>query len=132
MDRSINFGQGVVMARKIATAAVDALGPGDLAAVISTSGGVPQNLTADRTRLIAAINQKDWSTDGTDPDDNPPFTLRSPLQDGRCLCGLCVLDTITRVSEAVRYTPRRRKLLLFVGTGAVLQVGALPAAGDVG
>ena len=132
MDRSINFGQGVVTARKIASAVVDALGPGDLAAVVSTSGGIPQNLTMDHTRLLAAINQRDWSTDGSDPYLNPPFTLDSPLQDGRCLCGVCVLDTITRVSDAVRYTPRRRKLLVFVGTGAVLQVGALPPAGDVG
>src|SRR4051812_10059545 len=132
MDRSINFGQGVIMARKIASAVVDGLGPRDLAAVVSTSGGIPQNLTMDRTRLLAAINQRDWSTDGSDPYLNPPFTLDGPLQDGRCLCGLCVLDTITRVSDAVRYTPRRRKLLVFVGTGAVVQVGALPAAGDVG
>ena len=132
MDRSINFGQGVATARKIASAVVEGLGPGDLAAVISTSGGVPQNLTTDRTRLLAAINQRDWSTDGNDPDLNPPFTLDSPLQDGRCLCGVCVLDTITRVSDAVRYTPRRRKLLLFVGTGAVLQVGGQPAGGGIG
>ena len=123
MDRSINFGAGVVTARKIASAVVEGLGPGDLAAVVSTSGGIPQNLTMDHTRLLAAINQRDWSTDGSDPDLNPPFTLDSPLGDPRCLCGVCVLDTITRVSDAVRYTPRRRKLLVFVGTGAVLQVG---------
>ena len=136
MDRSINFGQGLVTARKIASTVVEGLGPSDLAAVVSTntSGGVPQNLTTDRARLLAAINQRDWSTDGIDPYLNPPFTLDSPLQDGRCLCGLCVLDTITRVSDAVRFTPRRRKLLVFVGTGAVLQVGigATAAAGDVG
>ena len=55
-----------------------------------------------------------------------------PLRDGRCLCGVCVLDTITRVSDAVRYTPRRRKLLVFVGTGAVLQVGALKSYAPIG
>jgi len=132
MDRSINFGLGLVTARKIASAVVDGLGPNDLAAVVSTSGGIPQNLTSDRARLLTAINQRDWSTDGSDPYLNPPFTLDSVRDDGRCLCGLCVLDTITRVSDAVRYTPRRRKLLVFVGTGAVLQVGPLPAAGDVG
>ena len=132
MDRSINFGAGLATARKIASAVVEELGPGDLAAVISTSGGVPQNLTGDRTRLLAAINQRDWSTDGTDPYLNPPFTLDSPLSDGRCLCGICVLDTITNVSDAVRYTPRRRKLLVFVGTGAVLQVAMRAPTGDVG
>jgi VWFA-related protein len=132
MDRSINSGAGVATARKIASAVVGELGPGDLAAVVSTSGGVPQNLTMDHTRLLATINQRDWSTDGTDPYLNPPFTLDSPLQDGRCLCGVCVLDTITNVSDAVRYTPRRRKLLVFVGTGAVLQVALRPPTGDVG
>ena len=66
------------------------------------------------------------------PTSNPPFTLDSPLSDGRCLCGVCVLDTITNVSDAVRYTPRRRKLLVFVGTGAVLQVALRPPTGDVG
>ena len=128
MDRSINFGAGVVTARKIASAIVDGLGPSDLAAVVSTSGGIPQNLTMDHTRLLAAINQRDWSTDGSDPYGRIR-RLRSTARSGdaRCLCGVCVLDTITRVSDAVRYTPRRRKLLVFVGTGAVLQVGVLIA-----
>src|SRR5438477_6502896 len=52
MDRSIPFGAPVTAARQIATAAVNALGPHDLAALLSTSGGVPQNLTADRGRLL--------------------------------------------------------------------------------
>ena len=63
MDRTIPPGQPTVAARKIAEATVDALGPHDLAAVVSTSGGVPQTFTADRTRLLAAIDQRDWSTD---------------------------------------------------------------------
>ena len=40
MDRSIPVQQPTVVARKIAAAAVEALGPHDLAAVISTSNGV--------------------------------------------------------------------------------------------
>jgi VWFA-related protein len=55
MDRSIPTGEPTVTARRIATTAVEALGPNDVAAVVSTSGGVPQNLTSDRARLIAAI-----------------------------------------------------------------------------
>ena len=62
MDRSIPTERRTVTAREIATAAVDALGPTDLAAVISTGGGFPQNFTADRGRLIRTINQRDWST----------------------------------------------------------------------
>jgi VWFA-related protein len=62
MDRSIPTGEPTVTARRIATTAVEALGPDDVAAVVSTSGGVPQNLTSDRARLIAAIERRDWST----------------------------------------------------------------------
>jgi uncharacterized protein (TIGR02217 family) len=46
---------------------------------------------------------------------------QDPLSDGRCLCGLCVLETITRVADAVQDTPRRRKVLLFIGTNVIWQ-----------
>jgi len=139
MDRSMTSGNPVVIARRVATAAVESLGPHDLAALVSTSGGVPQTLTSDRGRLINAINQRDWSS-YSDPNEpftaNPPFTLASPLQDPRCLCGLCVLETITRVSDAVRDAPRRRKTLFFIGSGIVLQapseVKLGPPTGDIG
>jgi VWFA-related protein len=117
-----------VTARKIATAAVEALGPNDLAALVSTSGGVPQNLTTDHARLIKAISQRDWATDS----ELFPWTLDSTLSDGRCLCGLCVLETVTRISDAVRHAPRKRKMLLFIGRGMVVQVGPRPASSDVG
>jgi hypothetical protein len=80
MDRSIQHEQPTVNARKIATAAVEALGPNDLGALVSTSGGVPQNLTSDRARLLKAINQRDWATDS----ETFPWTLDSTLSDGRC------------------------------------------------
>ena len=44
-----------------------------------------------------------------------------PLSDGRCLCGLCVPETMTRVAEAVQHMPRRRKFLIFIGTNMVWQ-----------
>ena len=59
MDRSIPAHEATFSAKKIAAAAVDALGPGDLAAVVSTSNGAVQNLTADRERLLRAINHGD-------------------------------------------------------------------------
>jgi VWFA-related protein len=128
MDRSIQHDQPAVAARKIATAAVESLGPHDLGALVSTSGGVPQNLTADRTRLITAINHPDWSTDS----DVNPWTPDSTLSDGRCLCGLCVLETVTRIADAVRNAPRKRKVLLFIGRGVVVQTGPRPPSTDVG
>ena len=67
MDRIDPGAAAQLMARKIATAAVDALGPDDLAAVVSTNNGAVrdstiQNLTADRARLLRAINAADPST----------------------------------------------------------------------
>jgi VWFA-related protein len=124
MDRTIPTGQPTIAARKIATAAVEALGPHDLAALISTSGAVPRNLTTDRSRLLHAINEpRDWSTGHskelkdvmTIPDD--PLRLGDP----RCLCGLCVLETLTNIADAVQNTPQRRKVLLFIGSSVIVQ-----------
>src|SRR5882672_9676566 len=109
------------------------MGPHDLAALVSTSGAVPQNLTADRTRLIQAINERrDWST-GISKEQNAILPApNDPLSDGRCLCGLCVLETLTRLSDAVQNTPRRRKLLLFIGSSVILQAGVRDPSMDVG
>ena len=116
MDRSIPYQGPSAMAQKIAVAAVDALGPHDLGALVSTSGAyTPQNFTADRGRLVKAIMQRDWSTESTGS-----CGVWTSGGDGRCLCGLCVLETVTRVSEAVREAPRRRKMLLFIGRGLVV------------
>jgi VWFA-related protein len=134
MDRSIPVGQPTVAARKIATAAVEALGPNDLAALVATSPGTPQNLTADRARLIRAINDKgrDWSTGPSREAKDVMVIPDDPLSDGRCLCGLCVLETLTRVSDALRNTPRRHKVLLFIGSSIIVQADLRPPSADVG
>jgi VWFA-related protein len=128
MDRSIPIGHPTLVAREVAAAAVQELGPGDMAALVSTGGGVPQNFTTDRSRLLRAINQRDWSS-GTgleaqeiDEATHPPG-LFTKFTDGRCLCGLCVHDTITTVATALQDLPRRRKSILFVGSSFILQAG---------
>jgi VWFA-related protein len=131
MDRTIPVQEGTLTARRIATAAIDALGPDDLAAVVSTSNGAVrdstiQNFTSDRTRLLRAINAADPST-GFSYEARQVWERLgdklglNPLSDGRCLCGLCVPETMTRVAEAVQHVPRRRKLLLFIGTNIIWQ-----------
>lgn len=133
MDRTIPLGEPTIAARRIAAAAVDALGPHDLAAVVSTSGGIPQNLTADRARLLRAIDQRDWSTGiSKDAEAIPSMGKQDPLSDGRCLCGLCVLETVTRVSEALRDAPRRRKMLLFIGSSMIVQAPPRAPSADIG
>ncbi len=141
LDRTIPLGEPTITAKRIATAAINQLGPGDLGAVVSTSNGAVQNLTSDHTRLLRAIGQSDLSTDISDEAkeiEASVFALTarswSTLNDGRCQCGLCVLETITRVADAVQGSTGRRKVLLFIGSDLLLQT-ADPAgapSNDVG
>jgi VWFA-related protein len=148
LDRSIPVGQPSIVAKKIAMTAIEEMGPGDLGAVISTSGGSSQNLTSDRARLLRAVGRSDISAGTTSDareieeqlqnalgrDEGEKLITWTPLNDGRCNCGLCVLDTITSLAKAVEDTPRRRKVLFFIGSDLVLQPsGTLSLAGtDVG
>lgn len=132
MDRTIPLGLPATTARRIATAVVDSLGKGDVAALVSSSGGMAQNFTSDRSRLLRAIGQKDWST-GTSAevreieeslaDGLLPPGLFTRLTDPRCLCGLCTLNTVTGVAEALQDVTRRRKSLVFIGTDLTVQAG---------
>src|SRR5215471_3848401 len=87
MDRTIPVGHPVVAAKKVAAAAINALGPSDLAAIITTGGNVPQTLTTDRARLLHALDQGDWST-GLSPEQEEIVGKYDPFSDGRCQCGL--------------------------------------------
>jgi len=117
------------LARRIATAAVDQLAPGDLAAVVFTNAfgnaGAPQNFTADHGRLLAAINQPFALAlhnaavgPGHDPRNGNYVMIDDPegYESGDCLCRVCVAETIAHVADAVRNVPERRKILLFIGT----------------
>ncbi|MGH9311187.1 MAG: VWA domain-containing protein, partial [Vicinamibacterales bacterium] len=135
MDRTIPVGEPTVTARRIATAGIDELGPHDLAAVVTTGSGVPQALTADRARLIAAVNRGDWSTGISKEQEDIVARVMGkddPLSDGRCLCGLCVLETVTGISDAVKNVSRRKKVLLFIGSSVIFQVGPRAPSADVG
>jgi VWFA-related protein len=93
------------VAQRFAEAAVDQLRPGDVAAVAFSTFGVPQNFTADRTRLLAAIRQP---------------MLGLPAADGAapslCRCGACSLETIGDIAEALAPVRQRRKVLLVIGS----------------
>lgn len=132
LDRTIPLGEPTLAAKRIAAAAVNELGPGDLGAVVSTSNGATQNLTSDRARLLRAIHESDVSTGISDEarEIMERLTPLNPLSDGRCLCGLCVLETITRAAEAVQSTPRRRKVLFFIGSELTLQSAGVAQTPD--
>ncbi len=123
LDYSIRHSD-IPEARRTAAAAIDQLGPDDLAAVIYTSVGVPQNFTTDRSLLRAAINQPFLGID-VDPDD--PFGAHR----GECRCGLCSLETMTNVADAVREVPHRRKMLLFIGSGVAVSTTGIECFAEV-
>jgi VWFA-related protein len=141
LDRTIPLGQPTIAARRIAAAAINQLGPGDLGAVVSTSNGAVQNLTSDRTRLLRTLEASDLSTgisEEAQEIEAAVFALTGRTwgtnNDGRCLCGVCVLDTIARVADAVQGTPGRRKVLFFIGSDLTLQAMGPPGSArqDIG
>ena len=141
LDRTIPLGEPTITAKRIAATVINQLGPGDLGAVVSTSNGAVQNLTSDRSRLLRTLEESDLSTDISEEAkeiEAAIFALTgrswSTMNDGRCLCGLCVLETIARVADAVQGTPGRRKVLFFVGSDLLLQTAgsAGGAKQDVG
>jgi hypothetical protein len=127
-DWSIRFDDRA-LAKRIAVAAVDQLGPNDLAAVVFTSAfanaGHPQNFTADRARLLAVIDQS-FAVALHDPPYGPGHGPRNGngvmiddpegYESGDCHCRVCVPETIGRVADAVRDVQGRRKIVLFIGT----------------
>jgi len=127
MDRSIHQGP-TVAAWQSARSIVEALGPNDVAALVATNElGRPQNFTADRERLLQSIDRRTWAIGA----GAAPWTPESALADIRCPCGLCVLETVTRIAEAVRDTTGRSKSLFFIGSGMVLQTNAAPCDHEI-
>lgn len=96
---------GITALRATAASIVNGLGPGDLAAVGHTIYGVPQNFTTDKARLRRAIDTTAFGTN-----------KRAEGEEwGNCNCGTCRLDAITRVANALRNEPQRRKVIFFIG-----------------
>jgi VWFA-related protein len=109
----------MLLARKIALAAVDALGPTDQAAVIFTSAnagaGAPLGFTGDRALLRATIN-KPFLPVALVPNtigliDNP-----ERYETGECLCGQCTMDNLSHLAQTLRTVSQRPKVVLFIGT----------------
>ena len=109
------------LARRIALAAVDRLGPGDEATVLFTrpnaTAGKPQGFTGDRARLRAAISQS-FGAALTDPhpDRNKRIIDPDGYESGECYCGLCTLESLTQLGKVLRSVSQRPKVVLFIGT----------------
>ena len=108
-DRAINISQRAP-AVEIAEAVVAQLRPGDLAAVVYSTLGIPQNFTSDAQRLRSAIRR--------------PLALLADGDDGspaECYCGACSLESIERVADAIKDVRQRRKVLFVIGSNIAIQ-----------
>jgi VWFA-related protein len=144
MDRSTPDGQPMRAAHAIANAAIERLGPNDLAAVVytgRTSRKYSQGLTADRARLHAAANRLSVGELNAAPgapslaaaiashgapqkidqlDRSVP--LASAENSGECNCGVCVIDSLTALAKALTGAMGRQKSILFVGSDIAIAV----------
>jgi VWFA-related protein len=116
IDQSIGF-EDLPVSQRFAEAVVDQLRPGDLAAVAYSTFGVPQNFTEDRARLRAAIRQP---LVGLPADDGGGASL--------CPCGVCSLETIGDIAEAMAPVRQRRKMLLVIGSNISIQAAGACSA----
>lgn len=137
MDRSTPNGQPMQAAHAIANAAIDRLGPNDLAAVVYTgavSRKYSQGLTDDRERLHAAANLTSVGAVRELPvmpslsaaiasrgahqmiQQVDSMPLASQERGGECNCGICVLDSLTALAKTLTGAMGRQKSILFVGS----------------
>lgn len=116
-DAYSDFDSGVAkLATEVAKAAIDELGPADLAAVVFTFLGRAQNFTADRAQLIAAVDSFRPKLSG----GGPPLACRI-MPEG------CDVSTLVNVAAALRMAPLGRKTVLFISSGRSI---SLPSDGQ--
>ena len=109
---------GITALRVTANRIVDSLAPGDVGGIAHTVGsGIPQNLTTDKARLRRAIDTNELGTKVRATNDIPV---------GDCQCGLCRLEAITRIANALGADHQRRKTIFFIGERIRLSPNAGP------
>ena len=114
---------GVEKARTIARTIVKALGPDDLAAVVFTEhANTAQNFTSDRRLLLAAIDTAGLFPAPSRPDSADPLDNRRPS----CSCGVCSIEALERVAEALIPLRQQRKTILYISPGVHVDTSMAP------
>lgn len=102
------------LAVRIARAAIDQLGPADLAAVAFTYLGRAQNFTADRRELHAAV-ESFVPRRSSAVEVGPPIACRLAR-------GGCVVAALRNIGEFLNTAPPGRKVLIYIGSSPDLPV----------
>jgi VWFA-related protein len=109
--------RAVKKTRDVAKAAIDALGPDDLAAVLfAKNAHSSQEFTTDRRSLRAAVDEAPLFAAVKDP----PPGFKELQQNGDCYCRLCPLQALGRLADALRSLPGERKIVLYISIGPVV------------
>jgi VWFA-related protein len=112
--------------RATARTLVDDLDPTDLAAVVFTRDNrTAQSLTLDRRRLRTAIERStifpgSSADEASDDAGEGEMRLDPASQTGDCPCGICAFETLRQVAQSLVSVEDRRKDVLFVSAGWVL------------
>ena len=134
MDDAHTAHEDVLVARKVAHAVVDQLGPGDLGAVAFTDMGLRANLTEDRTLLRAAVDsfvthpdggavgnamQERYRKDrralgGTTAALPPPTCSYAGTSHGP---GACTTEVMKSIAQALTSAPQGRKTVVWISRG---------------
>jgi len=123
--------------RDIAHRIVNSMGPDDLGSVVFTYLGKPQNWTADRSQLRAAIDSFFPKAVSAVPGPSrgippagalPPSAGRSMggVGGGPIACmirrGGCMVDTLQNVGTALQEAPPGRKIIMLISSNGALNV----------
>ena len=126
-------------ARQIAGGIVEQMGPHDLAAVVFTYLGRPQNWTADRSRLRASIDS--FIPQATSPPGllgaPVPSSAGAPPRSGGILGGAagsplrcqlkpggCLVETLRNIGAVLQTAPAGRKVVMLISSNGALNVMA--------
>lgn len=149
LDRSIPADTPSRIARLMARSVVQSMAPNDLGAVIYTGPtGRSQDVTADQALLLAAIGGGPLPTDSPGKrfhDEIARDRLEAALWDdrdvprivpdfdlsGECMCGLCVLETITHVAKTLESVARRTKSIVFIGVELNMESRQVQCTGKI-
>jgi VWFA-related protein len=119
MDATIPNDGPIVTARKIANATIDALGPNDLGAVVfdaGITGNQQQDFTKDRGRLKSAIASAQMGASTNIGMGSQGLQRMGPgFSGGACHCGLCSIEKLTTIVEALASAQDYRKMIVFIG-----------------
>ena len=124
MDDGTTVMDAGVAARRIAREVIERLGPNDLAAVVSTCRGRPQNFTSDQRQLLAAADAFVPMNSVAPGPMTAAHSASRPASPGTslaCSLGPGLSGTFKHIARALQDTPVGRKTVVLVSSGAPIK-----------